>query len=60
MLTDNAGYHYLGGDYFTKHEPERAIRRINGQTNVPSLTVHVYPIRDAPPFRSHQFLSTQS
>jgi len=26
MLTDNVNYHDLGGDYFTKQDPERAMR----------------------------------
>jgi hypothetical protein len=36
MLTDNVDYHDLGGDYFTKQDPERALRRIIGQANAPA------------------------
>ena len=46
MLTDNADYQDLGGDYFTKQDPERAIRRIIRQANALSLTVRFDPIPD--------------
>lgn len=47
MLTDHAGYHDLGRDYFSKHDPERVIRRITGQANFLGLTVRFDPIPDA-------------
>jgi transposase len=46
MLTDNVDYHDLGGDYFTKQDPERAMRRIIGQANALGLTVRFDPIPD--------------
>jgi hypothetical protein len=33
MLTQDTGFHDLGGDYYTKHNPERALRRITRQAN---------------------------
>jgi hypothetical protein len=33
MLTDNLDYHDLGGDYFTRRDPESAMRRITRQAN---------------------------
>jgi transposase len=47
MLTDNVDYHDLGGDYFTKQDPERAMRRIIRQANALGLTVRFDPIPDA-------------
>ena len=46
MLTDNVDYQDLGGDFFTKQDPERAIRRIIRQANVLGLTVRFDPIPD--------------
>jgi len=46
MLTDNADYQDLGGDYFTKQDPERAMRRIIRQANALGLTVRFDPIPD--------------
>jgi hypothetical protein len=46
MLTDNVDYQDLGGDYFTKQDPERAMRRIMRQANVLGLTVRFDPIPD--------------
>jgi transposase len=46
MLTDNVDYHDLGGDYFTKQDPERAMRRIIRQANALGLTVRFDPIPD--------------
>lgn len=47
MLTDDVDYHDLGGDYFTKRDPERAIRRIVRQANALGLTVRFDPIQAA-------------
>jgi transposase len=46
MLTDNVDYQDLGGDYSTKQDPERAMRRIKRQTNALGLTVGFDPIPD--------------
>jgi transposase len=46
MLTDNVDYQDLGGDYFTKQDPERAMRRIIRQANALGLTVRFDPIPD--------------
>ena len=47
MLTDNVDYHDLGGDYFTKHDPARAVRRIIRQANALGLTVRFDPIPES-------------
>jgi transposase len=47
MLTDEADYHDLGGDYFIKHDPERAIGRITRQANALGFTVRFDPIEAA-------------
>lgn len=44
ILTDDVDYQDLGGDFFTKQDPERAIRRIIRQANVLGLTVRFDPI----------------
>jgi transposase len=44
MLTDDVDYQDLGGDYFTKHDPERTLRRITRQANALGLTVRFDPI----------------
>jgi transposase len=44
MLTDNVDYQDLGGDFFTKRNPERAMRRIIRQANELGLTVRFDPI----------------
>jgi len=46
MLTNNVNYHDLGGDYFTKQDPERVKRHIIGQANALGLTVRFDPIPD--------------
>jgi transposase len=46
MLTDNVDYQDLGGGYFTKQDPERAMRRILRQANALGLTVRFEPIPD--------------
>jgi hypothetical protein len=44
MLTDDTGYQDLGGDYFTRLDPERAMRRIVRQANALGFTVRFDPI----------------
>ena len=44
MLTDNVNYHDLGGDYFTKQDPDRVKRHIIRQANALGLTVRFDPI----------------
>jgi transposase len=44
MLTGNVAYHYLGGDYFTRLDPERAMRRLTRQANALGFTVRFDPI----------------
>jgi transposase len=46
MLTNNVDYQDLGGEYFTKQDPERAMRRIIRQANALGLTVRFDPIPD--------------
>ncbi|WP_345127848.1 transposase, partial [Streptomyces chiangmaiensis] len=48
ILTNDAPFQDLGGDYYTKHDPERALRRITRQANALGLTVRFEPI-EAPP-----------
>jgi transposase len=47
MLTDDVDYHDLGGDYFTKRDPENAMRRITRQANALGFTVRFDPIQAA-------------
>jgi transposase len=47
MLTDDVDYHDLGGDYFTKRDPEAAMRRITRQANALGFTVRFDPIQAA-------------
>ncbi len=44
MLTDDVDYADLGGDYFARLDPERAMRRIVGQANALGFTVLFEPI----------------
>ncbi|MEV6948094.1 hypothetical protein AB0N07_40435 [Streptomyces sp. NPDC051172] len=44
MLTGNVAFHDLGGDYYAKHDPERAMRRITRQANALGFTVRFDPI----------------
>lgn len=44
MLTDDVSYHDLGGDYFTRLDPERAMRRLTRQANALGFTVRFNPI----------------
>ena len=46
MLTHNVDYHDLGGDYFTRRDPERAMRRIV-PSNALGFTVRFDPIQAA-------------
>ncbi len=46
MLTDDVDYQDLGGDYFTKQDPERTMRRITRQANILAFTVRFDPIPD--------------
>ena len=47
MLTDDVDYHDLGGDYFARLDPERAMRRIVRQANALGYTVRFDPIQAA-------------
>jgi transposase len=47
MLTDNVAYHDLGGDYYAKLDPERAMRRITRQANAIGFTVRFDPIESS-------------
>ena len=47
MLTHDIDYHDLGGDYFTRLDPDRAIRRIVRQANALGFTVCFDPIQAA-------------
>lgn len=45
MLTHDLDYHDLGGDYFTRRDPERAMRSIVRQANALGFTVRFDPIQ---------------
>ena len=47
MLTDDVDYADLGGDYFARLDPERAMRRIVRQANALGFTVRFDPIQAA-------------
>lgn len=47
ILTDNVPYADLRGDYYAKHDPERAMRRLTRQANALGLTVRFDPIEAA-------------
>ena len=47
MLTNDVDYHDLGGDYFARLDPERAMRRIVRQANALGFTVRFDPIQAA-------------
>ncbi|MFL6077961.1 MAG: IS110 family transposase, partial [Mycobacteriales bacterium] len=47
MLTNDTDYHDLGGDYFTRRDPQAAIRRITRQANTLGFTVRFDPIEPA-------------
>ncbi|MGV7254680.1 hypothetical protein [Mycobacterium persicum] len=44
MLADDVDYADLGGDYFARLDPERAMRRIVRQANALGFTVLVEPV----------------
>lgn len=44
ILTEDVDYHDLGGDFFTKRDPERTMRRITRQANALGLTERFDPI----------------
>lgn len=52
MLTDDVDYHDLGGDYFTRLDPERATRRAIRQLNALGYTVRLDP--STPPDSNHR------
>ncbi|MEV6949912.1 IS110 family transposase [Streptomyces sp. NPDC051172] len=47
MLTHDTEYTDLGGDYYTKYDPERAMRRLTRQANALGFTVRFDPIEAA-------------
>ena len=47
VLHDKTAYHDLGGDYFVKRDPERAMRRMQRQANALGLTIRFDPIAQA-------------
>jgi hypothetical protein len=47
MLTDDTDYHDLGGDYFTRRDAERALRRLTRQANALGYTVRFDPVPEA-------------
>jgi transposase len=47
ILTDNVDYHDLGGDYFTKQDPQRVLRRITRDANRLGYTVRFDSIQAA-------------
>ena len=49
MLTDDVDYHDLGGDYFARLDPERAMLRIVRQANALGFTVRFDPSRPPEP-----------
>jgi hypothetical protein len=44
MLTDNVPYHELGGDYFTRRDPERAARQAVTRLNELGYRVTLDPM----------------
>lgn len=47
IFTDNVAFHDLGGDYYAKHNPERAMRRLTRQANALGFTARFDPIEAA-------------
>ena len=47
MLTHDVDYQDLGGDYFVKRDPERALRSIVRQANALGFTVRFDPVQAA-------------
>jgi hypothetical protein len=54
MLTDDVDYHDLGGDYFARLDPERAMLRIVRQANALGFTVRFDPIQAPEPRARHR------
>jgi transposase len=46
VLSENTDYHDLGGDHYTKQDPQRALRRITRDANRLGYTVRFDPIPD--------------
>jgi hypothetical protein len=44
LLTHDTAFHDPGGDYYAKHDPERALRGITRQANTLGFTVRFEPI----------------
>jgi hypothetical protein len=44
MLTHDVDYQDLGGDYFTRRDPQRAMQRIIRQANALGFTVRFDPL----------------
>jgi len=44
VLHDKTDYHDLGADYFTRRDPERAMRRMTKEANRLGLTIRFEPI----------------
>lgn len=61
VLSENTGYHDLGGGYHAKRDPQRALRRITRDANRLGYTVRFDRIQaaahrgslDSPPFSTH-------
>jgi transposase len=47
VLHDKTDHHDLGADYFTKRDPQRAIRRMTREANALGLTIRFDPIPQA-------------
>jgi transposase len=47
VLHDKTGYRELGGDYFVKRDPQRAMRRMQREANALGLTIRFDPIAQA-------------
>lgn len=47
ILADHVAFNDLGGDYYARHDPERAMRRITRQANALGFTVRFDPIEAA-------------
>jgi transposase len=47
MLTHDTDYHDLGGDYYTRRDPDRAMKRIIRQANALGFTVRFDPLHAA-------------
>jgi len=60
MLTHNVDYHDLGGDYFTRRDPTRAMKKIIRQANALGFTVRFDPIPTPLTHRAHRRRSGQN